>query len=57
MKIDRDELFRLYMLKVDETCEECDWVTSFGPEEIIHMVADIMEENPQLIKRLDKNNV
>jgi hypothetical protein len=53
MKIDRDELFRLYMLKVNEICEECDWVTSFGPEEIINMVADIVESNPIILTERD----
>lgn len=45
MEINRDELFKLYMRRVDFITEECDWVTSFGPEEIV----DILENNPQII--------
>ena len=49
MKIDKNELFKLYMEWVNEVTEECDWKTSFGPEEIIHSIATILEQNPQLI--------
>jgi len=51
LEIDRDELFKLYMRRVDFITEECDWVTNFGPEEIVNMIADILENNPQLIKQ------
>jgi len=50
MKIDKDELFKLYMEWVNEVSEECDWKTSFGPEEIVNSIANIIENNPQLIK-------
>lgn len=50
LEINREELFKLYMRRVDFITEECDWVTSFGPEEIVDMIADILETNPQLIK-------
>jgi hypothetical protein len=59
IEIDRDELFKLYMRRVDFITEECDWVTSFGPEEIVDMIADILENNPQLInngEHTQKNN-
>jgi hypothetical protein len=49
MKIDKNELFKLYMEWVNNVSEECDWKTSFGPEEIIHSIATILEQNPQLI--------
>jgi hypothetical protein len=49
MQINRDELYKLYMKRVDFITEECDWVTSFGPEEIVDMIANILENNPQLI--------
>ena len=49
MTINKDELFKLYMEWVNEVTEECDWKTSFGPEEIVHSISTILEQNPQLI--------
>ncbi len=49
MEINREELFKLYMEKVNRIAEDCDWVTSFGPEEIVNMIATILENNPHLI--------
>ena len=49
MEINKEELFKLYMEKVNQIAEDCDWVTSFGPEEIVDMIANILENNPQLI--------
>ena len=49
MQINREELFKLYMEWVEFISEECDWKTSFGPEEIVHSIANILEQNPQLI--------
>ncbi len=49
MTINKDELFELYMKWVNDVVEECDWKTSFGPKEIVHAIANILETNPQLI--------
>ena len=49
LEIDKEQLYKLYMKWVDEVTEECDWVTSFGPEEIVHAIANILETNPELI--------
>ena len=49
MIINRKELFRLYMIKVNLICEELDWKTSFGPEEIVELIVDILEKNENLI--------
>ena len=49
MQINKDELYKLYMEWVDRVSEDCDWKTSFGPEEIVHSIANILETNPQLI--------
>ena len=38
------------MHKVDEIVEECDWVTSFGPQEIVNLVSQILEDTPVLIE-------
>lgn len=50
MTIDREKLFELYMGVVNRIAEDCDWVTNFGPEEIVNMIADILESTPNLIK-------
>lgn len=49
LEIDRKNLYKLYMEVVDRISDECDWVTSFGPEDIVNMIADILETNPQLV--------
>ena len=49
MQINRDELYKLYMEWVNRIAEDCDWKTSFGSEEIVHSIANILETNPQLI--------
>ena len=48
MKINREELYKLYMEWVEQVTEECDWKTSFGPEEIVGAIATILENNPHL---------
>jgi len=50
MQINKEQLYKLYMEWVDNVTEECDWKTSFGPEEIVYAIAKILETNPQLIK-------
>ena len=49
MEINKGELYKLYMQWVDQVTEDCDWKTSFGPEEIVHAIANILETNPQLV--------
>ena len=51
MEINKKELFDLYMKWVDEVTEECDWKTTFGPEEIVYAISSILENNPQLLKQ------
>lgn len=50
MKINKDELYKLYMEWVNKVADECDWKTHFGPEEIVHAISNILETNPQLIQ-------
>lgn len=38
------------MKKVDEICEECDWVTTMRPKDIVNIIAQILENNPHLIE-------
>jgi hypothetical protein len=50
MTINKEELYKLYMEWVDKVSEDNDWKTSFGPKEIVDSIANIIENNPQLIK-------
>jgi hypothetical protein len=50
MEIDQEELYKLYIAKVEQICEELDWKTNFGPEEIVNLISHILENNPHLIK-------
>ena len=47
-KINKEELYKLYMEWVEQVTEECDWKTSFGVEEVIGAIATILENNPHL---------
>lgn len=49
MEINREELYKKYMDWVHEVCEELDWKTSFGPEEIVDAISTILEKNPTLV--------
>jgi hypothetical protein len=51
IKLNKEKLYNLYMEKVDRICEECEWVTNFGPEEIVGMICNIIENNPDLIQK------
>lgn len=48
--VDKDRLYNLYMDWVRKVLEECDWKTSFAPQEIVHSIGRIIEDNPDLIK-------
>ena len=48
LEINKEKLLKLYMEWVNEVSEGCDWKTSFGPEEIVNSIANILENNPQL---------
>lgn len=51
IKIDRERLYKLYMEEVDHICEECDWVSSFTPRDIISIISRLIESNPNLISK------
>ena len=51
INIDREKLYKLYMDHVAYICDECDWVSSFTPKDIIHMISNILEQNPKLLKK------
>ena len=52
VKINREELFKLYMKEVHKLCKKCDWVSTITPELCVGMVSDVIEANPQLLKKL-----
>jgi len=56
MIINKDKLFELYIEWVNDVAEECDWKTHFGPKEIVNAIANILENNPQLIDTNGNNN-
>lgn len=51
MRINKEKLFELYMEKVNEITEECDWKTHFTPQECVNLVANILMANEDLIER------
>jgi hypothetical protein len=55
IKIDQEKLYKLYMEEVDYVSDICDWVTHFGPKEIVQMIALVIERNPDIIKTKDEN--
>lgn len=51
MKINKEEVFRLYMEWVDRVSEDLDWKTNFHPKEIVYKICEIIEnENNTRIK-------
>jgi hypothetical protein len=51
MTINKEKLLELYMQWVDQVADECDWKTSFEPEEIVYAIASILENNPKLLNK------
>lgn len=51
MQINKEELYKLYMEWVNQVSEDCDWKTHFEPEEIVYAIANILENNPDLINK------
>ena len=50
MKINKEELYKLYMQEIEAICEVCHWKTNFSAKECVNIVAYLIEENPELIK-------
>lgn len=51
MKVNQEKLYELYMKKVYEISELCDWKTHFDPYDIVGIIAQVIEENPHLIEQ------
>ena len=55
MKINRNILYTLYTKKIADICETCDWKTHFGPEEIVNILAGIIENHAEVYTDLAKD--
>jgi hypothetical protein len=44
-QIDRKEVYEEYMRRVNQIAEDCDWVTHIGPETLVNLVINIIEES------------
>lgn len=49
MKINRTQLFKLYMEKINKISDDLEDKSVFCPEEIVSIIATILENNPELI--------
>ena len=47
IKIDRERVYDMYMDWVDRVSEECDWKSSFGPEEIVNQIISILKDGEE----------
>ena len=43
-QIDRKAVYEEYMRRVNQIAEDCDWVTHIGPETLVNLVINIIEE-------------
>lgn len=50
MKINNKLLYTLYMEEVNRICDEIEWKTHFGPQEIVDLIAKIIEKNPSIVE-------
>jgi hypothetical protein len=53
MKINREALLKLYIIEIEHISESFDWKTQFGPEEIVNLIASIIEKHPTLLSEKD----
>jgi hypothetical protein len=51
IKIDKDRLYNLYMDNVNLICDECEEISSFTPKDIVHIISNVLEKNPDLIQK------
>jgi hypothetical protein len=49
IKINREKLFKLYMKEVNRIADIFEDKSTFTPEELIVIVAQVLEDNPNLI--------
>jgi hypothetical protein len=49
VKVARAKLLSLYLQKCDKIAEDFDWVTHFTATDVVFIIAQILEENPDLV--------
>jgi len=49
IKINRKNLYSLYMEKVNRICDLFEDKSHFTPQELIGIVAEVLESNPEII--------
>jgi len=49
--IDRDKLYEKYMNMIEAMADECDWITNISPMTLINLVADIIENEPNITNK------
>ena len=49
MKINQKKLYELYMAKIYQICEDLEDKSHFSVEEIIQIMSEILEKNPELL--------
>lgn len=57
MKIDRKRLYEIYMERIEFIVNSCDWKTSLTPEEIIDILSNVIEDNPELLLDTEDNDL
>lgn len=48
LKINREMLYKLYTEKVEQICDDCDFVVKFDPQTIVDLISSIIEENEEI---------
>lgn len=51
IKIDKEKLYSLYMKEINRICDLFEDKSQFSPKELIGIVSDVLEQNPELIKQ------
>lgn len=49
IKVNREKLYKLYIKEVNRICDLFEDKSHFTPKELIGIVAEVMEKNPELI--------
>ena len=47
--IDRDKLYEKYMNMIEAMADECDWITNISPMTLVNLVADIIENEKDIV--------
>jgi hypothetical protein len=50
LKIDNQKLYHLYMERINKISDDLEDKSYFCPKEIVDIIVNILEDNPELIK-------